>query len=104
MISIPLLRLRRRFQAPTTTSCSIAHYIAGDGRVNENIALTAVHHVFHSEHNRLVEQIKDVAIAASNATFVNKWLLADITRPNSTINAMPIQPSKLAPSTRDLER
>ena len=34
------------------------HYIAGDGRVNENIGLTAVHHVFHSEHNRLVEHIK----------------------------------------------
>ena len=38
-----------------------AHYIAGDGRVNENIGLTAVHHVFHSEHNRLVEHTKDVA-------------------------------------------
>ncbi|GAA2721565.1 peroxidase family protein [Cellulomonas aerilata] len=34
-----------------------AHYVAGDGRVNENIGLTAVHHVFHSEHNRLVEYI-----------------------------------------------
>ena len=32
-----------------------AHFIAGDGRANENIALTAVHHVFHSEHNRVVE-------------------------------------------------
>ncbi len=34
------------------------HFIAGDGRVNENIGLTAVHHVFHSEHNRLVDEIK----------------------------------------------
>ena len=34
-----------------------AHFIAGDGRVNENIGLTAVHHVFHSEHNRLVDEI-----------------------------------------------
>ena len=25
-----------------------AHFIAGDGRVNENIGLTAVHQVFHS--------------------------------------------------------
>ena len=31
-----------------------AHFIAGDGRVNENIGLTTVHHIFHSEHNRLV--------------------------------------------------
>ena len=37
-----------------------AHFMAGDGRVNENIGLTAVHHIFHSEHNRLVEDIKSV--------------------------------------------
>ena len=42
-----------------------AHFIAGDGRVNENIGLTAVHHVFHSEHNRLVEHTKDVVLAAA---------------------------------------
>jgi hypothetical protein len=41
-----------------------AHYIAGDGRANENIGLTAVHHVFHSEHNRLVEHTKDVVLGA----------------------------------------
>src|SRR5215475_12177264 len=34
------------------------HYIAGDGRANENIGLTAVHTIFHSEHNRLVDQTK----------------------------------------------
>jgi hypothetical protein len=27
------------------------HFIVGDGRANENIVLTAVHTVFHSEHN-----------------------------------------------------
>ncbi|BAU73409.1 peroxidase family protein [Metapseudomonas furukawaii] len=27
------------------------HYIAGDGRVNENFGLTAIHHVFHEDHN-----------------------------------------------------
>ncbi|WP_173922491.1 peroxidase family protein [Agromyces sp. Marseille-P2726] len=37
-----------------------AHFIAGDGRVNENIGLTAVHHVFHAEHNRMVGQIEDL--------------------------------------------
>ncbi len=38
------------------------HYIAGDGRTNENIGLTAVHHVFHEEHNyqtrNIIEAIK----------------------------------------------
>ena len=37
-----------------------AHYITGDGRGNENIGLTAIHHVFHSEHNHLVDDIKQV--------------------------------------------
>ena len=38
-----------------------AHYIAGDGRANENIGLTAVHSIFHSEHNRLVDQTKSTS-------------------------------------------
>ncbi len=43
-------------RAPTTTSCSTRHFVTGDGRGNENIALTAVHTVFHLEHNRLRER------------------------------------------------
>ncbi|OYY00205.1 MAG: hypothetical protein B7Y80_08700 [Hyphomicrobium sp. 32-62-53] len=39
-----------------------AHYITGDGRGNENIGLTAVHHVFHSEHNRQVDLIQNLLI------------------------------------------
>ena len=34
-----------------------AHFCTGDGRGNENIALTAVHTIFHSEHNRLALEI-----------------------------------------------
>ena len=67
-----------------------AHFIAGDGRANENIGLTAVHHIFHSEHNRLAEHTKDVALAdaaamlAGGATqaqavaFLNEWLAVDV--------------------------
>ncbi|MFJ4453020.1 peroxidase family protein [Pseudomonas sp. NPDC089392] len=55
-----------------------AHYIAGDGRVNENIGLTAVHHVFHSEHNRLVQQTKDTLLAAGDVAFLNEWLIDDV--------------------------
>ena len=40
-----------------------AHYITGDGRGNENIGLTTVHHVFHSEHNRQIDLIKDTLLA-----------------------------------------
>jgi Ca2+-binding RTX toxin-like protein len=52
-----------------------AHYIAGDGRVNENIGLTTVHHVFHSEHNRLVEHVKDVVLATNDLDFISQWLV-----------------------------
>ena len=55
-----------------------AHFIAGDGRVNENIGLTAVHHVFHAEHNRLVEHTKDTVLATNDITFINEWLGTDI--------------------------
>src|SRR5262249_30139811 len=54
-----------------------AHYMAGDGRVNENIGLTAVHAIFHSEHNRLVEQTKQNvlnALAAGDTAFASEWV------------------------------
>ncbi len=51
-----------------------AHFMAGDGRVNENVALTAVHHVFHSEHNRLVGHIQDVLVNQDPAA-VPEWQL-----------------------------
>lgn len=55
-----------------------AHFIAGDGRANENIGLTAVHHVFHSEHNRLVEHTKDIVLASNDLAFINEWLVDDL--------------------------
>ena len=36
------------------------HFVTGDGRGNENIGLTAVHTVFHAEHNRLVDDIDTI--------------------------------------------
>ena len=44
---------------------SAAHYITGDGRGNENIGLTSVHHVFHAEHNRVRDDIDDVQATPS---------------------------------------
>jgi hypothetical protein len=52
-----------------------AHFVTGDGRGNENIGLTTVHHVFHAEHNRLVNHIKDVILASNDSTFIQPWLL-----------------------------
>ena len=55
-----------------------AHFITGDGRGNENIGLTAVHMVFHAEHNRLVEHTKAVVLAESDLAFLNEWLRVDV--------------------------
>ena len=65
------------------------HFVAGDGRINENIGLTAVHHVFHAEHNRLAgdptpadqdapegtRNIKDVLLREDPAS-VPDWQIA----------------------------
>lgn len=59
-----------------------AHYVTGDGRGNENIGLTAIHHVFHGEHNRMVDETKRVALEAAedgDLTFLNEWLLVKVT-------------------------
>jgi len=65
-----------------------AHYIAGDGRVNENIGLTAVHAIFHSEHNRLVEQTKETILGTGDLAFLNEWLL-------TPVGTIPADPSTL---------
>jgi Animal haem peroxidase len=65
-----------------------AHYIAGDGRVNENIGLTAVHSIFHAEHNRLVDHTKDMILATNDVDFLNQWLLTPVA-------AIPADPSTL---------
>ncbi len=51
-----------------------AHYITGDGRGNENVGLTAIHHVFHSEHNNTVEDMKKVVLESLDLAFINEWL------------------------------
>ena len=55
-----------------------AHFICGDGRCNENIALTTVHTIFHSEHNRLAEFVKGLVMQQANTDndvdYLNEWL------------------------------
>jgi Ca2+-binding RTX toxin-like protein len=55
-----------------------AHYVTGDGRGNENIGLSAVHHVFHSEHNHTIDQIKQKALASGDVEFLNQWLRDEV--------------------------
>jgi hypothetical protein len=74
-----------------------AHYITGDGRGNENIGLTAVHHVFHSEHNHMIEQVKARALESGDVAFLNEWLRVDVT-------SVPTTPEEIAALKWDGER
>ncbi len=79
-----------------------SHFVTGDGRGNENIALTSVHSIFHSEHNRLVEVNKQTLLANAAATpagltFLNEWLLVDVA-------AVPTTPEGIAALVWDGER
>ncbi|WP_242652840.1 peroxidase family protein [Intrasporangium flavum] len=54
-----------------------AHFACGDGRCNENIALSTIHQIFHSEHNRLADDITNTLNDPANAA-----LLADFQAPH----------------------
>jgi Ca2+-binding RTX toxin-like protein len=36
------------------------HYVAGDGRANENFGLTAIHHVWHENHNWQLDNLLNI--------------------------------------------
>ncbi|MEA1607382.1 peroxidase family protein [Pseudomonas spirodelae] len=76
------------------------HFITGDGRGNENIGLTAVHTIFHSEHNRLVEAYKQTILNSADLNFINEWLLTDLT----TLDQVPTTPADIAALNWDGER
>ncbi|MDZ4294024.1 MAG: peroxidase family protein [Hydrogenophaga sp.] len=46
------------------------HFVAGDGRANENIGLTSIHDVFHAEHNRVLEEITGFLTSVQTASIV----------------------------------
>ena len=62
-------------QAPNTYDDELldSHFTAGDGRVNENIALSAVHQVFHSEHDRLVADINTTLTTKVPQSVLQQW-------------------------------
>jgi Ca2+-binding RTX toxin-like protein len=56
-----------------------AHFIAGDGRVNENIGLTTIHQIFHSEHDRLVGDMQHTIATSTDFSPAQRdeWKLPD---------------------------
>lgn len=55
-----------------------AHYATGDGRGNENVSLTVVHHIFHGEHNLVADHVKEVALTSGDISLLNDWLLTKL--------------------------
>ncbi|NUR05768.1 MAG: choice-of-anchor D domain-containing protein [Nocardioidaceae bacterium] len=55
-----------------------AHFACGDGRCNENIALSMIHQVFHSEHNRLVDDITNTLNDPANASLLAAYQAAHV--------------------------
>lgn len=65
-----------------------SHFVSGDGRLNENIGLTAVHEVFLTEHNRVLTMLKtQYGFTGANATQpAGGWTWIDpLTNEESTI-------------------
>jgi Ca2+-binding RTX toxin-like protein len=55
------------------------HFVGGDGRLNENFGLTAIHDIFEKEHNRLVDQTKALVLAElakGDTSFAEGWVVA----------------------------
>ncbi|CAB4802807.1 unannotated protein [freshwater metagenome] len=65
-----------------------AHYVAGDGRVNENIGLSAIHYTFLAEHNSLVTDITKVIGTSPSPLFQSEWTPERIYQAARWINEM----------------
>ena len=72
-----------------------AHFACGDGRCNENIALSAIHQIFHSEHNRLVADIEQTLLADTSPSGRSpRWRTGSRprTRPAGTVSGSSRRP------------
>ncbi|NQZ97708.1 MAG: hypothetical protein HRU01_14450, partial [Myxococcales bacterium] len=65
------------------------HFICGDGRCNENIALTTIHTIFHAEHNRLAAVAQRVVLDRNDLAFLNEWLLPENPATQAQLDSWP---------------
>jgi Ca2+-binding RTX toxin-like protein len=67
------------------------HKVAGDGRLNENLGLTAIQQIFHSEHDRLVAQIESLVQTNLNngdVSFASDWVLPGVNLQPTLVNGV----------------
>jgi Ca2+-binding RTX toxin-like protein len=56
------------------------HYVAGDGRANENFGLTAIHHVFHANHNVQLVNLEKMVLSAPDEAARHGYMTAVATK------------------------
>lgn len=81
-----------------------SHIITGDGRANENIGLTAVHHVFHEEHNAEVANIQLSIVNEYNAILNGADGVPGTADDDATAAAAFIAPWQSSPGVWDGEK
>ena len=64
------------------------HYVAGDGRANENFGLTSIHHVWHENHNWQIDNTI-LSIAANQAADPTKTFSHFFQIPINGANGLP---------------
>ena len=74
------------------------HYIAGDGRANENFGLTTIHHVFHEDHNVQLVNLKSTILGGMFDANADKakgfdWMVKVGSASRCTASARPAQRS-----------
>ena len=80
--------------------------MAGDGRVNENVGLTAIQELFHSEHDRLLAQIQTTVqqnLDAGDISFATDWVLPGVNLAPTVVNGV-VTPHVIQPNEWNGER
>jgi len=67
------------------------HYIAGDPRANENFGLTAVHHVWHDNHNwqidNLINSLQQLNLTDPSHATIKQWQVAVEAKSTDVVSA-----------------
>ena len=77
------------------------YYVSGDSRTNENIGLTAVHDVFHSEHDLVLQQIQAL-VQSRGAAYASQWTGEDYFQATKVVMEMEYQHLVFAEYARKL--
>ena len=76
------------------------HFVCGDGRCNENIALTTIHSLFHAEHNRLAAIAQRVVLDQRDLAYLNEWIDPASPATQAQLDSWPVLPFPASDAAR----